>query len=250
MGFGYADWRQVFYPEGLKPGDYLSFYARHFDCVEIDSSFHAAPEPARFVKWAQAVPEAFRFCVKTPRAITHESVVADALPPMRAFLESAAKLEEKLAVVLIQYPPTLPGRVWPQVHRFLGQLPDAFRYAVEFRNASWCRDEVYRGLESLNVSLVSAEYEVEPSPPIITSDFAYLRLIGLHGRYEPMTHERVDTTQRLIWWRDQITAQAARTAWVMMNNDYAGFSIATGDRFKALVGQPVSSHQERLGMLF
>jgi uncharacterized protein YecE (DUF72 family) len=46
MGFSYSDWARVFYPAGLKPGEYLSHYARHFDTVELDTTFHAVPPVA------------------------------------------------------------------------------------------------------------------------------------------------------------------------------------------------------------
>src|SRR5215208_4261581 len=71
IGFGYADWQDVFYPPEVKSADYLSFYAKHFDTLELDTTFHAVPTPDRVRRWAGAVPERFRFCVKTPKDVTH-----------------------------------------------------------------------------------------------------------------------------------------------------------------------------------
>jgi uncharacterized protein YecE (DUF72 family) len=39
-------WVGSFYPEGTKPADFLSVYARHFDTVEVDSTFYGTPKPA------------------------------------------------------------------------------------------------------------------------------------------------------------------------------------------------------------
>ena len=36
-------WWGPFYPKRLRPADYLSYYAQHFDTVEIDSIFYATP---------------------------------------------------------------------------------------------------------------------------------------------------------------------------------------------------------------
>lgn len=36
--FTAAGWEGAFYPEGMKPADYLSHYAQQFDTVEIDST--------------------------------------------------------------------------------------------------------------------------------------------------------------------------------------------------------------------
>ena len=36
-------WVGSFYPEGTKPADFLAYYAQHFNCVEIDSTFYRIP---------------------------------------------------------------------------------------------------------------------------------------------------------------------------------------------------------------
>ncbi len=36
-------WEGSFYPKGTRSADYLSFYAEHFDTVEVDSTFYACP---------------------------------------------------------------------------------------------------------------------------------------------------------------------------------------------------------------
>ena len=251
IGFGYDDWRGVFYPPSTRPNEQLAFYARQYDSVEIDSTFHAVPPRERFERWAEATPDGFRFVLKTPKAITHEGVLADALEPMRSFVHAAQPLGEKLGCVLIQYPPTLPGRAWPQVERLLAQLPGGVRYAVEFRHADFRRDAVYDGLARLHVALVNAELDRTPDEPIVTTDFTLCRLIGLHGKYDPLDHERVDFTDRLTWWRDRLSSHASlRRCYMMLNNDYAGYAIATADKFKRLVGQSVASTAERMGTLF
>ena len=42
-GFVYPHWRGVFYPAGVPGRAWLSFYARAFDTVEVDSTFYATP---------------------------------------------------------------------------------------------------------------------------------------------------------------------------------------------------------------
>jgi len=36
-------WEGVFYPQGTKPADYLSYYSAQFDTVEIDSTYYRTP---------------------------------------------------------------------------------------------------------------------------------------------------------------------------------------------------------------
>src|SRR5688572_19946054 len=107
MGFSYADWAGgVFYPPGLKPGEYLSHYAKYFDAVELDTTFHATPPPERFRRWADVTPAGFRFAVKTPKSVTHELPPDKAIGGMHAFLDAARRLGEKLGVVLLQFAPS------------------------------------------------------------------------------------------------------------------------------------------------
>src|SRR5687767_15707825 len=140
VGFGYADWSGVFYPAGMKPGDYLSFYARHFDTVELDTTFHATPTPERVRRWAEATPDGFRFCVKTPKEVTHApgpGSVATRVRPMLEFLDAVRGFGEKLGVVLVQFPPSFEASGAKDLRGFLAALPTDVRYAVEFRSDSW-----------------------------------------------------------------------------------------------------------------
>ena len=52
MGFTDPDWESVFYPRDIKPGGHLAFYARYFDTVELDTTFHAEPTVERVRRWA------------------------------------------------------------------------------------------------------------------------------------------------------------------------------------------------------
>ena len=57
-------------------GSHLERHARVFRCVEINSSFHRSHRPATWARWAEAVPEDFRFSVKFPKAVTHQAKLA------------------------------------------------------------------------------------------------------------------------------------------------------------------------------
>jgi len=44
--FTAAGWPGTFYAKNPKAADYLSFYAQHFDAVEVDSTFYGTPKIA------------------------------------------------------------------------------------------------------------------------------------------------------------------------------------------------------------
>lgn len=69
--FTATGWKGSFYPKGLRPADYLSYYAQHFDTVEIDSTFYATPNVSVVRSWNAKAPEGFLFAAKVPQEITH-----------------------------------------------------------------------------------------------------------------------------------------------------------------------------------
>ena len=73
--FTATGWRGSFYPKGLRPGEYLSYYAQHFDTVEIDSTFYAAPNVNVVRSWDAKTPNGFLFAAKVPQICCGPSYV-------------------------------------------------------------------------------------------------------------------------------------------------------------------------------
>ena len=258
IGFSYADWKPAFYPPATRSGDFLAAYAQVFDTLELDTTFHAIPPADRVAKWAAATPPGFTFCPKTPKQITHENPLAFAAPVMRQFLRALAPMHTagKLGPILIQFPPALTVADFDNVARFLKDLPPDHRYAVEFRNHTWQTDSTAGLLADHRCALVAADYAGQdgsgPAPPTpfpirLTTDFLYLRFIGVHQQFSPLDHERVDMTPRLTWWLEHIRLAIAEAPFTgspgpteifaLFNNDFAGHAPATANRFRQLVGQ-------------
>ena len=56
--FTASGWNGSFYPRGLKPSDYLRFYAERFHTVEVDSTFYACPTARTVENWNARTPDA------------------------------------------------------------------------------------------------------------------------------------------------------------------------------------------------
>lgn len=237
MGFSYPQWVGPFYPRGLKPVDRLRFYATQFDTVELDTTFHAAPDALRVTRWRDAVHDDFRFTVKTPRTVTHDAPPGSpaSLLAMRRFLDVCRRFDHKLGVVLIQFPPSLDATKADGVRRLIDALPTDIRFATEFRHTSW-RGVMTEVLRHHRLALVCAEYAAAPQTPVATTDFLYVRWIGEHDRFPAMDHEEIDPSASLLWWRDQLEALSVHRVWGFFNNDYAGYSVATCRRFQRMLG--------------
>jgi uncharacterized protein YecE (DUF72 family) len=242
IGFSYTDWRKVFYPEGTPVADFLSAYAAAFDTLELDTTFHAIPPIERVQKWADAVPAGFTFCVKTPKQITHDAPIAFGTRPMKDFLTVLRPMQraDKLGPILLQFPPTFPAAEFRNLEAFLKDLPTDFRYAIEFRNPSWEIPRTADLLRHYRCAWVAADYAVEPFPLHSTTDFLFLRFIGIHKQFTVYDHERLDMTDRLRWWHEQLLAvtPAPHTTYALFNDDYAGHAPATANRLRALAGIP------------
>ena len=94
--FTAAGWPGSFYPEGLKPAEYLTYYAQHFDTVEVDSTFYRIPPISTVRGWSAKTPLGFLFAAKVPQTITHEKVLLDCDAELKNFLATMDILGEKL----------------------------------------------------------------------------------------------------------------------------------------------------------
>ena len=252
--WSFDDWRGVFYPHDLPASHWLEFYAGHFPAVEVDSTFHAAPAEATVRRWAETTPASFRFACKLPRQITHICRLRDCGAELSSFLRTIELLGPKLQVVLIQLPPSLtPADAKYALRKFLAQLPRDFRFAIEFRHASWHRPQFIRLVEKYRVCWVWADttplnernlapFEFLPC----TTDFLYLRLLGDYATKYDMDGGHLHHYGKLLWkreaalesWSLKIQRHLAdvRSVWAFAGNHFEGFAPETCQRLAERLG--------------
>jgi len=164
----------------------LERYSSVFDAVEINSSFHRAHRPSTWAKWADSVPEHFRFAVKVPKTITHQAKMVDADALVAAFAEEVRQLGAKLAVLLVQLPPKLALDV-EVTRRFYETLRHAIEAEIvcEPRNASWFEDGADALLRGLRVARAAADPALCPAAglPGGWRGLSYWRLHGSPAMY-------------------------------------------------------------------
>src|SRR5512137_717808 len=91
-GWNYYDWKGCFYPEDVKPKEYLAHYAKHFRTTEVNYSFYHLPKGGTYQNWAAQVPDDFVFAVKASRTITHIRRLKEVTDAWQVFLENASVL--------------------------------------------------------------------------------------------------------------------------------------------------------------
>lgn len=237
-------WKGSFYPPDLPAAEMLPWYARHFDTLEIDSSFYGTPAPATVRKWYESTPSEFRFAMKFPRVISHEKFLRDCESELAEFLRSADEFQEKLGPLLLQFPYFRQGTVTRQELRarleaFLPLLPSGFPFAIEIRNRGWLTPDLLEILERRNIAIALIDHPYMPRPEEfrerepLTADFTYIRLLGDRRAIEEKTlswGEIIeDRSGELSEWVTVCRRIVRRgvTAHVYVNNHYAGHAPAT-----------------------
>ena len=124
-GWSYPSWGPGFYPDGLQPTEFLSFYAERFDTVELNSTGYRLPSADQFRRWADAVPDGFEFSVKF--SLTR-------LDRVTTFLERALALGDRLGPVRVVYQGPRDDGTLSFVQ---GSVPDDVRLAWDFRHETW-----------------------------------------------------------------------------------------------------------------
>jgi uncharacterized protein YecE (DUF72 family) len=238
IGFSYKDWLGGFYPAGTPQRAYLPYYSQVFNSVELDTTFHSIPRRSIVESWAAITPEEFKFSVKTPRLITHDLSLTGTQGLMDEFLEAILPIKEKLGPILIQFPPSFSQTKLSLLEEFIGTLPQAYRYALEFRHPSWYNSTTFQLLSRNHMGWVTIDYPHLPRQINQTADFLYIRWIGINNRYHYHSYEREDMSSQLRWWLHEIQPclEVVSEIYGFFNNDYAGFAAGTCLRFKKLAG--------------
>lgn len=195
--------------------------------------------------WARRTPEDFRFTAKFPKVITHDKKFKNVEKELSLFYDAMKPLKDKLLALLIQFPPYVKiteGLEALKQYDFF--FDDSFRYAVEVRHPSWFSDLAYNFFSNNNICMVWNQLDKIQSPPIVTTDFVYLRLIGDRSiKEENFGKIQKDREQEMTYWSDKFrTVQQdekdVKIGILAANNHYAGFGAATANMFRMMNNLP------------
>ena len=250
-GWSYSAWKGPFYPSNMdNSSDWLSYYASVFDYVEIDSSFYRMPNLFTVKNWLKKTPENFKFTAKFPKVITHDKHLKDVSRELEYFHQSMLPLRDKILALLIQLPPSLKiTEGLDNLRQVVSELDTKFRYAVEVRDRSWFQDLAYNFFANNNICMVWSQLAELRTPPIVTTDFLYIRLIGDRSIDEKdfgkIQKDRViemkkwsSKIKRVIKQEEGGGRKNINLAIVSANNHYAGFGPGTANIFRKMVDLP------------
>jgi uncharacterized protein YecE (DUF72 family) len=252
--FTAAGWPGSFYPAGMKPSEYLSYYASQFRAVEIDSTYYGTPTESTVISWYRKTPADFVFAAKVPQVVTHTKVLVDCEAEFDEFVTRMELLQEKLGPLLFQFP-HFNKYEFKDEEEFLRRLRLLLKHAaemkdrkfvVEIRNKSWLNSALTDLLGEYQVALALTDHSFMPRPwewkeklEIATADFAYVRWLGDRHGIEKITQAWdktvVERTSELKNWVDVFKSLTANKkilkVFAFANNHYAGNGPATVQLF-------------------
>jgi len=245
-GYSFTDWVGPFYPEKIEKGKMLDFYVKHFDTVELNSTYYRVPHAAVFYHMERKTPPEFEFVVKAHRSFTHDR---------RGHVEAAKQLLEaleplkrsgKLKGILAQFPWSF--KCSPANLEFVRSGAEIFAdlpLFAEFRHNSWVRKEVLEGLHDKGIGYSCVD---EPQLPGMlapgeetTTDIGYVRLHGRNAeKWWGGGGERYDysyTDKQLKEWIARVETMRKKTqkVFVFFNNCHQGQAVRDAKRFIQLL---------------
>jgi len=248
-GYSFKDWVGPFYPPGTRPAQQLEFYARAFDCLEVNVTYYRVPDAKLLSGMERRTPPGFALIVKLHADITHKRSRDPAIDA--AFRSAVQPLHDagKMHGLLAQFP--WGFRNTQENRAYVAGLRQRFgdeRIFVEFRRDEWAVPAVFDFLHDLRLGWVCVDEPALPGlvPPVAvaTTDAAYVRLHGRNahdwyaagaGGADRYDYAYAESELRL--WADKVHALARRTqeTFVFFNNCHGGQAPVNARAFQGLL---------------
>ena len=263
---GKGTWNGVFYPPARrrpKGFDELSFYAEHFNTVEVNSTFYGQPREEITRAWAERTPANFEFSIKLFQKFTHPRMFAERV--VKSLSDAAAGADEaidalarpndadmdafrrgidpiaasgRLGAILAQFPPSFKGTPAARdyVVDLLTSLRD-YRVAVELRHRSWS-DALGETLALLNgfgaawvqIDEPKFKFSIRQNHLPNVRGFYYMRL---HGRNAAQwwQHDKSEDRYNYLYSEDELKefSETAVAATAIVKKTY----LYTNNHFSA-----------------
>lgn len=128
-------WRDSLYPHDARSTDFLGLYSQVFNAVEGNTTFYARPSPTLVQRWADSLPEDFRFSAKFHRDISHGGDLRQQLQAAEDFVQLLAPLGQRIAPLWLQLPASFGPSRLAELMTFIDALDRPL--AIEVRSPAF-----------------------------------------------------------------------------------------------------------------
>jgi uncharacterized protein YecE (DUF72 family) len=226
LRIGTAGWNVPAFLSDTFPagGSHLERYATRMNCVEINTSFYRSHQAKTYARWAHSTPEQFRFAVKLPQAVSHAEALHFDEAHLAQFFQEVIGLGEKLAVILVQFPPSLEfntteaATLFDMIRRFTS-VP----IACEPRHESWFTENVDSWMAEREIARVAADPArvAAAAEPAGWGGIVYLRLHGAPRIY----YSDYDEAALNVYASRIRALVSCRSVWCIFDNTAAGAAL-------------------------
>ncbi len=234
-GWSYKDWIEVFYPKNLKSADWLTHYAKTFDCTEINGGFYRLPQKQTVINWVNNVPKRFLFCPKISRYLTHFKKLKEPEEPLERFFGIFEPMKKQMGPVLIQLPKlvSFDYDITELFYKLLMEKYSSYRFAMEVRHESWMKEDSYTLMAKYNIAFVISHSGGHfPYAEVVTAKNIYFRFHGPGSLYNTKYHHATLKKYSNLfksWLSD------GHELWIFFNNDWFGYGIDNALTLKKLL---------------
>jgi uncharacterized protein YecE (DUF72 family) len=207
--WGRKDWVGKLYPPKTKEADFLTHYARHFNCIELNSTFYRMPTVAQITTWKNKVGSDFKFCPKFVDKITHLRRLKNVKELTDEFLTAIAAFEKNLGPIFLLPHPQMGPKTLDTIQSFIESMPKEIELFIELRHAEWyANTEAYNNAFALFSKLKTGSIITDASGRRdcvhmrLTTPQAFIRFVG--NGLHPTDYTRIDEwVQRIKQWMEQ-----------------------------------------------
>lgn len=197
------NWIGKIYPNNAKEKDFLRYYTRQFNTIELNVTHYQIPTPAMISRWKEEAIKGFKFCPKFSQAISHDRQLIGAEALTEEFCNGVLQLGDNLGRTFLQLSPTFEPKQLKNLENYLRSLPAGFPVSVEFRHERWFSDkriwqDTCTMLESLGVGTVMSDVSGRRDVlhMTLTTNDLMLRFVG--NELHPTDYTRIDEWCRRI----------------------------------------------------
>jgi len=206
--WNYSFWKGEMYPQGTKPLDYIGYYSKEFNCVELNSTYYDEVEPYTILRWKQSVSPAFRFCPKFPKLISHDRYLKNIQQPTDEFINLVKLFEENLGISYVQLAPSMFRTNIYLLEEFLEYVNNKINVSIEIRPDWLSRPpllsqclEILKKYHAGVVIVDGAETVKYLNSIKLTNSSAFIRFLSYN---HPTDFERINDWVNMIkFWQDK-----------------------------------------------
>lgn len=126
----------LIYPPDARPSDYLRYYGRHFNAIELNTTYYGM-RPELLQRWRSMVPADFKFVPKLSKIISHDRQLRDTESETLQFCNTITELGENLGPLFLLLPGSFGPARFAELERYVERFPRGLELSIELRHPDW-----------------------------------------------------------------------------------------------------------------